>query len=73
VYLGIFTGASLLTTLYLMKKDPALLKRRMSGGPTAERESTQKVIMFFASIGSSDFLLSRLLIIVSDGRSCLSP
>ncbi len=51
VYLGIFTGASLLTTLYLMKKDPALLKRRMSGGPTAERESAQKVIMFFASIG----------------------
>jgi protein-S-isoprenylcysteine O-methyltransferase Ste14 len=51
VYLGIFTGASLLTTLYLMKKDPALLKRRMSGGPTAERESTQKVIMFFVSVG----------------------
>src|SRR5580700_1696947 len=51
VYLGIFTGASLLTTVYLMKKDPALLKRRMSGGPTAERESTQKVIMSFASVG----------------------
>ena len=50
-YLGIFTGASLLTTVYLMKKDPALLKRRMSGGPTAERESTQKVIMSFASVG----------------------
>jgi protein-S-isoprenylcysteine O-methyltransferase Ste14 len=51
VYLGIFTGASLLTTVYLMKKDPALLKRRMSGGPTAESESTQKVIMSFASVG----------------------
>jgi protein-S-isoprenylcysteine O-methyltransferase Ste14 len=51
VYLGIFTGASLLTTVYLMKKDPALLKRRMSGGPTAEREATQKVIMSFASVG----------------------
>jgi protein-S-isoprenylcysteine O-methyltransferase Ste14 len=51
VYLGIFTGASLLTTVYLMKKDPALLKRRMSGGPTAERESAQKVIMSFASVG----------------------
>jgi protein-S-isoprenylcysteine O-methyltransferase Ste14 len=57
VYLGIFTGASLLTTLYLMKKDPALLKRRMSGGPTAERESTQKVIMFFASIGFIGLLI----------------
>jgi protein-S-isoprenylcysteine O-methyltransferase Ste14 len=51
VYLGIFTGASLLTTLYLIKKDPALLKRRMSGGPTAEREPVQKIIMLFASVG----------------------
>lgn len=51
VYLAIFTGASLLTFLYLLKKDPALLKRRMSGGPTAEKETTQKIIMLFASIG----------------------
>jgi protein-S-isoprenylcysteine O-methyltransferase Ste14 len=51
VYLSIFTGASLFTMLYLMKKDPALLKRRMSGGPTAEKETTQKFIMFFTSIG----------------------
>ena len=51
VYLAIFTGASLLTTLYLAKKDPALLKRRMSGGPTAEKEPAQKVIMLFASVG----------------------
>jgi protein-S-isoprenylcysteine O-methyltransferase Ste14 len=57
VYLGIFTGASFLTTLYLMKKDPALLKRRMSGGPTAERESAQKVIMSFASIGFIGLLI----------------
>jgi protein-S-isoprenylcysteine O-methyltransferase Ste14 len=34
-----------------MKKDPALLKRRMRGGPTAEKQTTQKVIMLFASIG----------------------
>jgi protein-S-isoprenylcysteine O-methyltransferase Ste14 len=51
VYLAIFTGASLLITLYLIEKDPALLQRRMSGGPTAEKEMTQKVIMLFASIG----------------------
>jgi len=51
LYLLIFTGSSLLLTLYLMKKDPALLRRRMSGGPTAEREPTQKLIMLFASIG----------------------
>jgi protein-S-isoprenylcysteine O-methyltransferase Ste14 len=51
VYLSIFTGASSLTTLYLMKKDPALLKRRMRGGPTAEKRGTQKLIMLCTSIG----------------------
>ena len=51
VYLSIFMGASSLTTLYLMKKDPALLKRRMRGGPTAEKQRTQKLIMLCVSIG----------------------
>lgn len=57
VYLGIFMGASLLTSIYLMRKDPALLQRRMSGGPTAEKETTQKIIMLFASIGFIELLL----------------
>jgi protein-S-isoprenylcysteine O-methyltransferase Ste14 len=51
VYLSIFFGASSITTLDLMKRDPALLRRRMRGGPTAETETTQRVIMFFASVG----------------------
>jgi protein-S-isoprenylcysteine O-methyltransferase Ste14 len=51
LYLSIFTGASLLTTLYLMKNDPALLKRRMRGGPTAEKRGKQKLIMLCTSIG----------------------
>src|SRR5260370_27962320 len=51
VYLAIFTGASLLTSLYLLKRDPALLKRRMIGGPTAAKETTQKIIILFSSIG----------------------
>jgi len=38
VYLAIFMGASVLISLYLIKKDPELLRRRMSGGPTAENE-----------------------------------
>jgi protein-S-isoprenylcysteine O-methyltransferase Ste14 len=33
-----------------MDKDPQLLQRRMSGGPAAEKEPTQKIIMFFASL-----------------------
>jgi protein-S-isoprenylcysteine O-methyltransferase Ste14 len=51
VYLAIFTGASLVISLHLIRKDPELLKRRMKGGPTAEKETTQKIIMLFASIG----------------------
>ena len=50
-YLAVFFGASLLITLYLMKNDPALLARRLTGGPTAEKEKSQKVTMLFASIG----------------------
>src|SRR5262249_4557365 len=50
-YLTVFFAASILITYYLMTKDPALLKRRLSGGPTAEKEPTQKIIMLFASLG----------------------
>jgi len=50
-YLAVYFGESLLITLYLMKKDPALLKRRLSAGPTAEKEKTQKIIKLFASTG----------------------
>src|SRR6266542_1142024 len=51
VYLGIFAGASALTTLYLIRRDRALLERRMSGGPMAEKEPAQKFIMLCLSIG----------------------
>ena len=51
MYLSIFSGASVLTTLYLMREDPALLERRMSGGPTAEKRPVQRFIMLCTSIG----------------------
>ena len=51
VYLSIFFGATALTTRYLIRKDPALLKRRMSGGPTAEKRVVQKFIMLCTSAG----------------------
>jgi protein-S-isoprenylcysteine O-methyltransferase Ste14 len=50
-FLAVYFAASLAITLYLMKKDPKLLERRMSGGPTAEKEPTQKIIMFLTSLG----------------------
>lgn len=51
VYLSIFLGVSLATTLDLMRNDPALLARRMRGGPFAEKEKTQRLIMTGASLG----------------------
>jgi len=51
VYLGIFFGASALTTAFLIHRDPALLERRMRGGPTAEKRPVERLIMVFTSIG----------------------
>jgi protein-S-isoprenylcysteine O-methyltransferase Ste14 len=51
VYLAVFTGASALVTLDLMRRDTALLARRMRGGPLAEKRPAQKRIMVFTSIG----------------------
>src|SRR5262249_29643594 len=51
VYLSIFLGASALTTLYLLRRDPDLLERRMSGGPMAEKRPAQRVIMLGTSVG----------------------
>ncbi len=50
VYLLIFTITSLLITIYLIRNDPELLKRRMRGGPTAEKRASQRVIMFLTSL-----------------------
>jgi protein-S-isoprenylcysteine O-methyltransferase Ste14 len=51
VYLSMFMGASALTTLYLLRRDPTLLERRMRGGPTAEKRPAQRLIMLGTSLG----------------------
>ncbi len=50
-FLAVYFGCSLAITFDLMKRDPALLARRMSGGPFAEKEPSQKIIMSLASLG----------------------
>jgi protein-S-isoprenylcysteine O-methyltransferase Ste14 len=50
-FLAVYFASSLAITLYLMKKDPKLLERRVRGGPFAEKQATQKIIMSFASLG----------------------
>jgi protein-S-isoprenylcysteine O-methyltransferase Ste14 len=50
-FLAVYLASSLAITLYLMTADPKLLERRMRGGPTAETEPKQKLIMWLTSIG----------------------
>ena len=57
VYLAVFTVQAALVTLYLLRKDPALLERRMRGGPAAEKRPAQRIIMLFASLGFVAVLL----------------
>ncbi len=51
LYVAVYVAGSLLTMLYLMKHDPALLQRRLRSGPLAEPSMTQRIIMLFVSIG----------------------
>ena len=50
IYLALFGVSSLAITLYLMKKDPGLLERRVRGGPTAEKETSQKIIQSLTAV-----------------------
>lgn len=51
VYLLLFFGLSAAITLDLMRRDPALLERRLKGGPTAEPRPLQCFLMLGASLG----------------------
>jgi protein-S-isoprenylcysteine O-methyltransferase Ste14 len=50
-FLAVYGALSVAITLYLVKKDPALLQRRMRGGPWAEKEPAQKIVMSITSLG----------------------
>jgi protein-S-isoprenylcysteine O-methyltransferase Ste14 len=57
LFLVVFIGASLVVTLYLARRDPALMQRRLSAGPTSERGRSQKIIMTLVSIGFAALLV----------------
>ena len=46
-YIGTAISASALYTIYLVKHDPALLRRRQQVGPSHEKEPAQKIIVLF--------------------------
>jgi protein-S-isoprenylcysteine O-methyltransferase Ste14 len=51
VFMAVFVSASSAITVNLAIHDPALLERRMTVGPTAEKEKPQKIIISLAMIG----------------------
>jgi protein-S-isoprenylcysteine O-methyltransferase Ste14 len=50
VFVGVFFACTVAITAWMAVADPALLERRMSAGPAAEKETTQKIIMAFAFV-----------------------
>ncbi len=61
VFLAVFFIAVLAITIYLLKKDPKLLERRVKAGSAAETQRSQKIIQFLAAIAFiSIFILSAL-------------
>jgi len=51
LFLAVYFLASLVVTGWLIRNDPALLERRMRGGPFAEGERNQQIIMTITSLG----------------------
>jgi protein-S-isoprenylcysteine O-methyltransferase Ste14 len=47
-FIAVSFACSVALTIWLMIKDPELLRRRMRSGPAAEQEPTQKMIMVIA-------------------------
>jgi protein-S-isoprenylcysteine O-methyltransferase Ste14 len=64
VFLALFFGAALAITVYLARRDPALLERRTHAGPIAEKEWSQKVIQGLASVA----FLSTIVVPALDHR-----
>ena len=51
VFLAVYGVGALAITLYLMKRDPALLESRLRGGPRAEKKPVQKNIQSITAVG----------------------
>ncbi len=71
VFLAVFFLPALAITIYLMKQDPQLLARRVYAGPTAEKETSQKIIQCITSLG----FIAMLVVPALDHRfhwSCVS-
>src|SRR5437879_2187134 len=57
VYLFVFVGSAAIITWHLWRNDPGLLERRVAAGPTAEKQTLQKLIQAVAAITFIGFLV----------------
>lgn len=57
IFLAVFGASALAITLYLMRNDPKLLERRVSAGPIAEKDWSQKIIQTTTAIGFAAILV----------------
>ena len=64
LYLLVFAVCVTIITLYFLQKDPGLIERRVSGGPTAEKEKSQIIIQSFGGL----FFIALLVIPGIDQR-----
>jgi protein-S-isoprenylcysteine O-methyltransferase Ste14 len=64
VFCAVFGLSCLFMTLFLLQSDQALVERRMRAGPTAERETSQKIIQSFTLL----LLLAILVVPALDRR-----
>ncbi len=56
-FLTVFGVSAVAITVYLAKNDPKLLERRVHAGPTAEKETSQKIIQTITSISFAAILV----------------
>jgi protein-S-isoprenylcysteine O-methyltransferase Ste14 len=50
LFLAVFLASTLAITVYLMRNDQNLLRKRMAAGPAAEKEKSQRIIQFIAAL-----------------------
>ena len=63
-YLILASGMSAIITVDLMRRDPALLERRLKGGPTAEPRPLQRLIV----LGTTVCFVALLIVPALDSR-----
>ena len=51
LFLAVYFACAIALTVYMGRHDRKLLERRMRGGPLAEKEPAQRIIMLIASLG----------------------